>query len=62
MGTSLLLGLGRGIPVPKHLSGEDDVEGESSDESVQNELVVDFLESGEDARQGTGEIVEDLVD
>lgn len=49
-----------GIPVIDHLSGEDGVEGESSDEAVQNEWVVDFLYGREDAGERSGEEVEDL--
>jgi hypothetical protein len=42
------------------LCGEDHIEGEAGDESVEDELVVDFLEGGEDARERSGEVVEDL--
>lgn len=61
-GLALPLGLlGRGVPVVDHLEGKDRVEDEARNEAVQDQLVVDLLESGEDARQGTGEVVEDLI-
>ena len=44
-----LLGRGR-VPVVHDLAEEDSVEGEASDEAVQDERVVDFLESCEDTR------------
>lgn len=49
------------VPIVQHLSGKNDVEAKAGDEAVENELVVDLLESCEDAREGTGEVVEDLV-
>ena len=52
---------GRRIPVEDHLRGKDEVKGEASDEAVQDELVVDFLQGGEDAGEGAGEVIEDLV-
>lgn len=48
------------VPVPDHLCGEDHVESEARNESVEDGLVVDFLESGKDAREGSEEVVEDL--
>lgn len=39
---------------------EDGVEGEASDEAVEDERVVYFLEGSEDAREGAEEIVDDL--
>jgi len=42
------------------LEEENGVEGETSDEAVENERVVDFLKRGEDADQRTGEVVENL--
>lgn len=57
----LLLGLRGAVPVVQHLRSEDEVQGETGKESVQDELVVDFLEGGENARQRAGKVVEDLV-
>lgn len=60
-GLALALGLFRGsVPVVDHLDGEDGVEGKAGDEAVEDELVVDLLEGGEDAGEGAGEVVEDL--
>lgn len=56
----LHLRLSRAVPVVQHLRSKDDIKREAGDESVENELVVDLLESSEDARQGSDEIVEDL--
>lgn len=58
--SSLLLRRRGAVPVVQHLGGEDHVEGEAGNETVKDQLVVDFLESSEDAREGTGEVVEDL--
>jgi hypothetical protein len=33
------------------LCGEDHIEGEASDESVEDELVINFLEGSEDPRE-----------
>lgn len=57
----LLLGLRGAVPVVQHLRGENEVQGETGKESVQNELVVNFLEGGENTRQRAGKVVEDLV-
>lgn len=56
----LQLRLSGAVPVVQHLRSKDDIKREAGDESVENELVVDLLESSEDARQGSDEIVEDL--
>ena len=57
----LAASFGRGrVPVVYHLRSEHQVQGETGNESVENELVVDLLECGEDARKGAGEVVEDL--
>lgn len=55
----LLRGGGR-VPVEEHLGGEDGIEDEAGDEAVEDELVVYFLEGGEDAGEGSEEVVEDL--
>lgn len=61
LGLALPLGLlRRRIPVVDHLQRKNKVEGEARDEAVQDELVIDLLEGSEDAREGAGEIVEDL--
>lgn len=58
---ALALGLGRrSVPVVDHLDGEDEVEGEAGDESVEDELVIDLLEGGKDTGQRAAEVVEDL--
>lgn len=54
------LALGR-VPVVQHLRREDGIEGEPGDEAVQDQLIWDFLEGGEDASEGADEVVEDLV-
>lgn len=51
---------GRAVPVVYHLCGEDCVQNEPRDEAIENELVVDFLKGGEDARERAEEVVEDL--
>lgn len=57
----LALGLLRGsVPVEDHLESKDGVEDEAGDESVEDELVVNFLEGCEDSRQRTGQVVKDL--
>jgi hypothetical protein len=50
----------RAVPVVHHLDREDGVEDKGSYDAVQDEVVIDFLKGGEDARQGTEEVVEDL--
>ena len=61
LAASGLLLRGRGaVPVVQHLDGEDHVEGEAGNETVEDQLVVDFLESSKDAREGASEVVEDL--
>lgn len=58
---ALALGLLRGrVPVIDHLHGQNSVQSEASDEPVEDQLVVNLLESGEDARKGSGEVVENL--
>lgn len=57
---SLLLGLGRALPVVQHLAGQDHIQSEAGHEAVENEFVVDLLEGSENARKRPGEIVEDL--
>lgn len=57
----MLLGLRGAVPIVQHLRGEDEVQGETGKESVQNELVVDFLEGGKNTRQRAGKVVEDLL-
>lgn len=52
--------LRRSVPVVNHLQGKDRVEREARNEAVQNQLVVNLLERRKDARQGPGEVVEDL--
>ena len=47
------------VPVVEHLSSKDGVEAEASDETVQDELVIDFLQGGVDSGQGAEQIVED---
>ena len=51
---------GGGVPVVDHLGGEHGVEGEAGDEAVEDHLVVDLLDGGEDAGEGAEEVVEDL--
>ena len=51
---------GSTVPVVDHLESEHSVEDEARDEAVKDELVVDFLESREDARKRAEEVVEDL--
>lgn len=63
IGKLLALALGllrRGVPVVDHLGSEDGVEREASDEAVEEDLVVDFLEGGEDTGEGPDEVVEHL--
>lgn len=48
------------LPVIKHLACQDHVQSKSGNEAVENELVVDLLQRGEDARKGSDEIVEHL--
>lgn len=59
---ALALGLLRGsVPVVDHLHGENGIEDKAGDEAVEDELVVDLLEGGEDSGERTGEVVEDLA-
>ena len=48
------------VPVVHDLQEENKVERKASNEAVEDEWVVDFLEGGEDARGGTEEVVDDL--
>lgn len=48
------------VPVPQHLRRENKVQEGAADEAVQNQRVVDFGESREDARERAEEVVEDL--
>lgn len=50
----------RTVPVIDHLQGQDQIQGETSKEAVQDQLIVHFLQSGEDPCQRPSEIVEDL--
>lgn len=50
----------RAVPVVQHLGRKDHIEGEASNESIKNELIVHFLQGSEDAGEGASEIVEDL--
>ena len=62
-GCELVLGglLARGsAPVDDHLQGEDDVQHQAGEETVEDDRVVDFGESGEDSRERTEEVGEDL--
>lgn len=52
----------RRVPVVHHLRSEHAVQHKARDEAVQDQLVVHLLEGREDAREGAGEIVEDLPD
>jgi hypothetical protein len=51
---------GRALPVVDHLDRQDEVQDETCNEAIENEVVVDFLQGSEDARQGASEVVEDL--
>lgn len=55
-----LLGLRRALPVVDHLCRQDNVQDKPSNESIQNELVVNFLQRSKDPRKGTDEVVEYL--
>ena len=60
---SLALALGllrRGVPVVHHLQCKNSVQSKTGNESVENQLVINLLESSEDARKRSGEVVEDL--
>lgn len=62
-GRELVLGrllAGGRFPVQDHLQGEDGVEREAGDEAVEDDFVGDFLQGGEDAREGAEEVGEDL--
>lgn len=48
------------VPVVDHLQRKDGVERKARDESIQDQLVINLLQRGEDARKGTGKVVEDL--
>lgn len=50
----------RRVPIVHHLCGDDGIECKSSDESVENKWIIDFLDSGEDTGKGSDEEVEDL--
>jgi hypothetical protein len=42
------------------LCGKDGIEREGSNEAVQNDLIIDFLQRGKDAREGPEEVIENL--
>lgn len=48
------------VPVVDHLCSQDGIKHKASDEAVQNQFVVDFLQGGEDAGKRSHEVVEDL--
>lgn len=48
------------IPVVHDLQEENEVERKASNEAVEDERVVDFLEGGEDSRGGPQEVVDNL--
>jgi hypothetical protein len=48
------------VPVIDHLDSKDGVECEASDESVEDQWIIDFLEGCKDPGKGSSEIVEDL--
>ena len=48
------------IPVPEHLDGQDNVQGEAAEETVEDDGVVDLGDGREDAGKGAEEVVEDL--
>jgi hypothetical protein len=54
------LRLGWRIPIVDDLAGENEVESEAGDISVKDEGIVDFLERGENATEGSKEEVKDL--
>jgi len=59
----LVLGcvLARGrVPVDHHLQGEDDVQHQAGEETIEDDGVVDFGEGGEDSRERAEEVGEDL--
>lgn len=55
-----LLRLGRALPVVQHLGRQNDIQRESGHEPVQNDLVVNLLEGGENPRERADEVVEHL--
>lgn len=55
-----LLRLGQALPVVQHLGRQNDIQRESGYEPVQNDLVVNLLEGGEDPRERADEVVENL--
>lgn len=50
----------RRVPVVQHLECDDHIEREPGHEAIKDELVVDFLERGEDASERAGKVAEDL--
>lgn len=50
----------RRIPIVHDLEEENGVEGETSNEAVEDKRIVDFLEGREDTGEGTEEVVDDL--
>jgi hypothetical protein len=52
---------GRCVPIVQDLQGQDQVQCEAGNVSIENERVVHFLQSGEDSRQRSEQEVEDLT-
>lgn len=50
----------RRIPVVDHLSRENSIEHEASNEPIEDQLVINLLQRCEDSREGASEVVEDL--
>ena len=57
---SLFFGLCGALPVIQHLTSQYHVQSKSGNEAVENELVINLLQSSKDARERSNEIVEDL--
>lgn len=52
--------LGRNVPVVHHLESKNDVEGETSNESVEDEFIIHLLDCGVDSGEGANEVTKDL--
>lgn len=50
----------RRVPVVDHLQSQDSIQSSTSNESVQDQLIVHLLQSCENSRERADEVVEDL--
>jgi len=59
----LLLGsqLRSRVPVPEHLYGQYNIQGEATEETIEDKRIINLGQSGEDSRKGAEKVIEDLI-